>query len=79
MTPEAKARQTIDALLTAAGWQVCHLAEADIAERGRWADSAKFEDADDLSPRGWANRLAYFAQVHFGLTLASIDASNRRP
>jgi type I restriction enzyme R subunit len=30
MTPEARARQNIDALLTAAGWHVCHLADADI-------------------------------------------------
>jgi type I restriction enzyme R subunit len=30
MTPEAKARQTIDALLTAAGWHVCSMAEANI-------------------------------------------------
>jgi type I restriction enzyme R subunit len=30
MTPEARARQTIDALLAAAGWRVCHLADADI-------------------------------------------------
>ena len=28
MTPEAKARQNIDALLVAAGWHVCNLAEA---------------------------------------------------
>ena len=30
MTPEARARQTIDALLTAAGWHVCDLAQANI-------------------------------------------------
>ncbi len=30
MTPEAKARQDIDALLAAAGWQVCDLAHANI-------------------------------------------------
>jgi len=30
MTPEANARQTIDALLTAAGWHVCSMAEANI-------------------------------------------------
>lgn len=30
MTPEAKARQTIDALLTAAGWHVCNVADANI-------------------------------------------------
>ena len=29
-TPEARARQTIDALLTAAGWRVCNLADANI-------------------------------------------------
>jgi len=28
MTPEAKARQTIDALLTQAGWHVCDMAQA---------------------------------------------------
>ena len=28
MTPEAKARQTIDALLVAAGWHVCDVAGA---------------------------------------------------
>lgn len=28
MTPEAKARQTIDALLEQAGWHVCHMADA---------------------------------------------------
>ena len=34
-TPEAKARQTIDALLFAAGWHVCHMADANIhAARG---------------------------------------------
>ena len=27
MTPEAKARQTIDALLVAAGWHVCSAAD----------------------------------------------------
>ena len=27
MTPEAKARQTIDALLVAEGWYVCNVAE----------------------------------------------------
>jgi hypothetical protein len=52
---------------------------ARIAERGRRADASKFEDTGDISPRGLANRLAYMAQVHFGLTLALIDASNRRP
>ena len=30
MTPEAKARQNIDALLVAAGWHVCHVANANI-------------------------------------------------
>ena len=30
MTPEARARQTIDALLTAAGWHVCGMADANI-------------------------------------------------
>ena len=30
MTPEAKARVTIDALLTAAGWHVCSVADANI-------------------------------------------------
>lgn len=30
MTPEARARLTIDALLTAAGWVVCHVANANI-------------------------------------------------
>ena len=30
MTPEAKARVTIDALLVAAGWHVCHVAQANI-------------------------------------------------
>src|SRR3990167_11014890 len=30
MTPEAKARQTIDALLTAAGWHVCNVADANL-------------------------------------------------
>lgn len=52
---------------------------ARIAERGRRADASKFEDTGDISPRGLANRLAYMAQVHFGLTLALIDASNRQP
>lgn len=28
MTPEARARQTIDALLTSAGWHVCDVASA---------------------------------------------------
>ena len=28
MMPEAKARQTIDALLVAAGWYVCNVADA---------------------------------------------------
>ncbi|MDZ4126567.1 MAG: restriction endonuclease subunit R, partial [Hydrogenophaga sp.] len=30
MTPEARARQTIDALLTAAGWHVCDVASANM-------------------------------------------------
>ncbi|MDP3228755.1 MAG: hypothetical protein Q8N13_12355 [Acidovorax sp.] len=30
MTPEAKARVTIDALLVAAGWHVCNVAQANI-------------------------------------------------
>ena len=30
MTPEAKARNTIDALLQQAGWHVCDLANANI-------------------------------------------------
>lgn len=30
MTPEARARQTIDALLTAAGWHVCDVASANL-------------------------------------------------
>ena len=35
MTPEAKARQTIDALLVQAGWHVCDMADANIhAARG---------------------------------------------
>jgi type I restriction enzyme R subunit len=35
MTPEARARQSIDALLAAAGWHVCNVADANIhAARG---------------------------------------------
>ena len=35
MTPEARARQTIDALLTQAGWHVCNILDANIhAARG---------------------------------------------
>ncbi len=35
MTPEARARQSIDALLTQAGWHVCNVADANIhAARG---------------------------------------------
>ncbi|MDP3709394.1 MAG: hypothetical protein Q8R56_15150, partial [Polaromonas sp.] len=35
MTPEAKARQTIDALLMQAGWHVCNILDANIqAARG---------------------------------------------
>jgi hypothetical protein len=35
MTPEARARQTIDALLMQAGWHVCNMADANIhAARG---------------------------------------------
>lgn len=35
MTPEAKARQAIDALLTQAGWHVCDMADTNIhAARG---------------------------------------------
>jgi type I restriction enzyme, R subunit len=35
MTPEARARQTIDALLMQAGWQVCNMSDANIsAARG---------------------------------------------
>jgi type I restriction enzyme, R subunit len=30
MTPEARARQTIDALLMQAGWHVCNMADANI-------------------------------------------------
>ena len=30
MTPEARARQSIDALLAAAGWHVCNVADANI-------------------------------------------------
>ena len=30
MTPEAKARQNIDALLVAAGWHVCNVVNANI-------------------------------------------------
>lgn len=30
MTPEARARQTIDALLTAAGWHICDMANANL-------------------------------------------------
>jgi len=30
MTPEAKARQTIDALLLAAGWHVCNVADVNL-------------------------------------------------
>ena len=30
MTPEAKARQTIDALLTQAGWHVCNVLDVSI-------------------------------------------------
>ena len=30
MTPEAKAKATIDALLVAAGWHVCNVAQANI-------------------------------------------------
>ena len=35
MTPEAKARQTIDALLAQAGWHVCDMGDVNIhAARG---------------------------------------------
>lgn len=30
MTPEARARQTIDTLLTAAGWHLCDVANANV-------------------------------------------------
>lgn len=35
MSPEARARQTIDALLTAAGWHVCDVASANLPARSR--------------------------------------------
>lgn len=52
---------------------------ARIAQRGRRFDALKFEDIGDVSARSLTNRLAYMAQVHFGLTVALLDASNRRP
>lgn len=38
MTPEARVRQTIDALLTAAGWRVCDVGNADASQTAVWPD-----------------------------------------
>jgi hypothetical protein len=44
MTPEQKARVSIDALLVAAGWHVCHVADADIRASSSVAISLPSKD-----------------------------------
>lgn len=55
MTPEARARQTIDALLTAAGWHVCDVANANL----RAATGVAIREFPLNAGHGFADYLLY--------------------
>lgn len=55
MTPEARARQTIDALLTAAGWHVCDVASANL----RAATGVAIREFPLNAGHGFADYLLY--------------------
>ncbi len=55
MSPEARARQTIDALLTAAGWHVCDVASANI----RAATGVAIREFPLNAGHGFADYLLY--------------------
>lgn len=55
MTPEARARQTIDALLTAAGWYVCDVANANL----RAATGVAIREFPLHAGHGFADYLLY--------------------
>ena len=59
MTPEACARQTIDALLAAAGWHVCHLADVNLNAGTGPARGVAIREFPLLPGHGFADYLLY--------------------
>ncbi|MBY0464225.1 MAG: DEAD/DEAH box helicase family protein, partial [Burkholderiales bacterium] len=59
MTPEARARQHIDALLTAAGWHVCHLADVNLNAGTGPARGVAIREFPLLPGHGFADYLLY--------------------
>lgn len=55
MSPEARARQTVDALLTAAGWHVCDVASANL----RAATGVAIREFPLNAGHGFADYLLY--------------------
>ncbi|HAX20568.1 MAG TPA: type III restriction endonuclease subunit R [Hydrogenophaga sp.] len=59
MTPEARARQTIDTLLTAAGWHVCNVANANIHAGGGAVKGVAIREFPLNPGHGFADYLLY--------------------
>lgn len=86
MKPEARARQTIDALLTAAGWHVCDVASANL-HAGSGAVKGVAIREFPLNPgHGFADYLLYvwsrplpFVFEFTGVEQASPTGLTRRP
>jgi len=74
MTPEQKARVSIDALLTAAGWHVCDMAHANI-HAARGVAIREFP----LNPGyGFADYLLYIDAKKKGSTLTGVEVQSAR-
>jgi hypothetical protein len=76
-TPEARARQTIDALLAAAGWHVCNMADANIrAAQGVAIREFRYAAVNGLSCN---IHLAWLAPIWSRNLCKNWDRGHRRP
>ena len=74
MTPEARARQTIDALLTAAGWHVCDVANANLRAGSRDVKGVAIREFPLNAGHGFADYPAQRQRAHRVEGRAGADA-----
>ncbi|MEZ5643816.1 MAG: type I restriction-modification enzyme R subunit C-terminal domain-containing protein [Burkholderiaceae bacterium] len=86
MTPEARARQTIDALLTAAGWHVCDVANANLRAGNGDAKGVAIREFPLDAGHGFADYLLYvngkacgvIEAKKAGATLSGVEVQSAR-
>ena len=77
MTPEARARETIDALLTAAGWHVCHLTDVNLNAGTSPARGVAIREFPLLPGHGFADYLLYVNGKACGVIEAKKQGATR--